>query len=379
MTIAADPLHSLNLDGCFHGGAFFHAIGERFETLQRRQNIINADVLDAWFPPSPRVLATLTEHLSWLLQTSPPTNCAGLIDVIAEARGVESSQILPGAGSSDLIFLALRELLDRDSRVLVLDPTYSEYTHVLENIIGCRVDRLRLSRDDHYQVPLDRLTESLQTGEYDLVVLVNPNSPTGQFICRHEVQSVLASVPARTRVCVDETYIDYVGSEQSLERWARQTENVVVCKSMSKVYALSGARVAYLCGSAAQIEPLRRLTPPWAVSLPTQVAAVEALRDAEYYAARYCETQALREQLAQGLKLLGWDVVPGCANFLLAHVPGHQPTAPEVIARCRNHGLFLRDVSSMGTTFSNRTIRVAVKTAEMQHRMLKILTCVLSE
>lgn len=379
MTISAQPSHHLTFDGCFHGGAFFQAIGERFETLDRRHRIINADVLDAWFSPSPRVLAALTEHLPWLLRTSPPTNSAGLIDVIAEARGVEHGHVLPGAGSSDLIFLALREWLDRDSRSLVLDPTYSEYTHVLENIIGCRVDRLRLSRDDHYRVPLDRLAASLQSGGYDLVVLVNPNSPTGQFISREALQSVLASVPARTRVWIDETYIDYVGSEQSLERWASRTDNVVVCKSMSKVYALSGARVAYLCGSSAQLEPLRRLTPPWAVSLLAQVAAVEALRDSEYYAARHRETHTLREHLALGLSSLGWDVVPGCANFLLAHLPGHQPTAPEVIASCHERGLFLRDVSSMGTIFNNRTIRVAVKAAETQRRILENLNDVLSE
>ncbi|MBM3969069.1 MAG: histidinol-phosphate aminotransferase family protein [Planctomycetes bacterium] len=375
--IASQPSQPLKFDGCFHGGAFFQAIGERFETLDLRQQIINADVLDAWFPPAPRVIAALNEHLPWLLQTSPPINCGGLIDVITEVRGVDRSHVLPGAGSSDLIFLALREWLDRDSRALVLDPTYSEYTHVLENVIGCQVDRLRLSRDDHYRVPLDRLAESLQSGGYDLILLVNPNSPTGQFIFREALQSVLVSVPARTRVWIDETYIDYVDSEQSLERYASRTDNVVVCKSMSKVYALSGARVAYLCGSVAQIEPLRRLTPPWAVSLLAQVAAVEALRDPDYYAARHRETHALREQLAVGLSSLGWEVVSGCVNFLLAHLPDHQPTTPEVIANCRERGLFLRDVSSMGTVFDNRTIRVAVKAKETQRRMLEILNEVL--
>ncbi len=358
--------------GCFHGGAFFQAIGERFDSLEHRQRIINADVLDAWFPPSPRVIAALTEHLPWLLQTSPPTNCSGLIDVIAEARGLEPECVLPGAGSSDLIFLALRQWLGRSSRALVLDPSYSEYTHVLENVIGCRVDRLRLARKDDYRVPLDRLAESLRS-DFDLVVLVNPNSPTGQFVAREELQSVLADVPARTRVWIDETYIDYVGREQSLERWAAVTENVFVCKSMSKGSALSGARVGYLCGSARQITPLRALMPPWAVSLPAQVAAVEALRDSDYYEARYRETQSLREQLASGLRSLGWDVVPGCANFLLAQLPADQPIAQDVIVRCREQGLFLRDVSSMGTVFDGRAIRVAVKNAATQVRMLDIL------
>ena len=59
--------------GCFHGGAFFKAVGEEFEALDRKDTIINADVLDAWFPPSPLVTSALTEHLEWLVRTSPPT------------------------------------------------------------------------------------------------------------------------------------------------------------------------------------------------------------------------------------------------------------------------------------------------------------------
>jgi len=109
---------------CFHGGAFFKAIGERFETLERNRDIIAADVLDAWFPPSPRVTAALAEHLPWLLRTSPPTAGEGLVQTIAETRGVAMESILPGAGSSALIFLALRHWLNSSSRVLILDPTY---------------------------------------------------------------------------------------------------------------------------------------------------------------------------------------------------------------------------------------------------------------
>src|SRR5207244_5494104 len=63
---------------CFHGGAFFDAVGDEFDRIDRRRSIINADVLDAWFPPSPNVLAALDEHLPWLLRTSPPLGSAGL-------------------------------------------------------------------------------------------------------------------------------------------------------------------------------------------------------------------------------------------------------------------------------------------------------------
>jgi histidinol-phosphate/aromatic aminotransferase/cobyric acid decarboxylase-like protein/GNAT superfamily N-acetyltransferase len=360
---------------CFHGGRFFGAIGVDFEHLERSAKIINADVLDAWFDPSPKVLTALTRYLPWLTRTSPPTGCEGLVETIAQARGVHPSQILPGNGSSDLIFRALRQWLDRHSRVLLLDPTYGEYAHVLERVIGCRVDRLRLCRTQNYELDLDALAAAWEQ-DYDLVILVNPNSPTGRHVERHPLERVLRMAPVSTRVWIDETYIDYTGEAQSLEGFAAQSENIVVCKSMSKAYALSGMRVAYLCAGAHQIEPLRAITPPWVVSLPAQVAAVAALKDPDYYQARYAETAHLRATLATGLRRLGWDIVDGCANFLLCHVPEDGWTAGDWVRACQNHHLFLRDASGMGTGVGPLAIRIAVKDQATHRRILRILATV---
>jgi histidinol-phosphate/aromatic aminotransferase/cobyric acid decarboxylase-like protein len=357
---------------CFHGGAFFEAVGTKFDALDRSAKIINADVLDAWFPPSPRVLAALTDHLPWLLRTSPPTGCEGLIETIAEVRGVARDNILPGAGSSDLIFRALRQWLTPASRALILDPTYGEYAHVLERVIGCSVDRLNLRRANRYAVDLAQLEAALAKN-YDLAVLVNPNSPTGRHIPRPELEAVLRHAPVRTRIWLDETYVDYAGTDQSLEAFACRSENVVVCKSMSKAYALSGARVAYLAAGAHQLEALRAITPPWAVSLPSQVAAVEALQDRDYYAARHAQTAVLRDRLARELRALGLDVIPGVANFLLCHLPETGPDAATVAARCRTQNLFIRDAAQMGTRLGNRALRLAVKDQATNARMVDIL------
>jgi histidinol-phosphate/aromatic aminotransferase/cobyric acid decarboxylase-like protein/GNAT superfamily N-acetyltransferase len=363
---------------CFHGGEFFKAVGERFEALDRRQAIINADVLDAWFPPSPLVMAALKEHLDWLLRTSPPTACHGLIESIAQARGLQPVNILTGAGSSDLIFRALRQWLSRKSQVLILDPTYGEYAHVLDQVIGCTVDRLPLRRSENYDVDLNRIRRALKDN-YDLVVLVNPNSPTGRHIQRETLEELLRQAPQRTRVWVDETYVEYAGQGESLESFAARSENIIVCKSMSKVYALSGARVAYLCAGAHQLEALRAITPPWVVSLPAQVAATKALQDHAYYASRYMETHLLRERLSGQLEALGWDVVPGTANFLLTHLPEQGPSAQQLVRSCQRHGLFLRDVSSMGSGLGPHAIRLAVKDAETNARMVSIIGAVLRD
>jgi histidinol-phosphate/aromatic aminotransferase/cobyric acid decarboxylase-like protein/N-acyl-L-homoserine lactone synthetase len=362
---------------CYHGGEFFQAIGDDFKTLERKDVIINADVLDAWFDPAPAVVTKLAEHLPFALRTSPPTGCDGMRRAIARARGVPAESVLPGAGSSNLIFAGLRHWVTPRSRVLILDPMYGEYAHVLENVIGAQVDRLSLSRMRSYDLNLADLSARVRRG-YDWIVLVNPNSPTGRHMSRQHLESTLSEAPG-SRWWIDETYIDYVDPGQSLETCAAASTNVVICKSMSKAYALSGARAAYLCGPAVMMNELRSLCPPWSVSLPGQIAACEALNASDYYRARWQETGVLREELRESLQGLGWDVVPGCANFLLCHLPPAAPEAAALAERARTHGLFVRDVANMGVSLDARTLRIAVKDRRTNLAMVEILRITLAE
>lgn len=360
--------------GCFHGGESFDAVGTGFDDLSRHHDIINADVLDAWFPPAPAVLQAIECELSWLLRTSPPVDCAGLVAAIAAARDIDPASILAGAGSSDLIFRVFPRWLSRTSRAVLLDPTYGEYAHVLEKVVGCRVERLPLDREHGYRPDLDALVAMVSTGP-DLVVLVNPNSPTGQSLTSAEIARLLDAAPPSTRVWVDETYVDFAGG--SVEPLIARYDQLVVCKSMSKAYALSGARVAYLAAAPHQLDELRSLTPPWVVGLVSQVAATRALESSDYYQARWDETHTLRIALADGLESLGWDVVPGTTGFVLAHLPADGPTAAQVVAAVRPHGLYLRDAAAMGRTLGDRAVRVAVKDATTNRRIIDILSEVL--
>jgi histidinol-phosphate/aromatic aminotransferase/cobyric acid decarboxylase-like protein len=357
---------------CYHGGSFFETIGEDLQNLKKAKQVINADVLDAWFPPSPNVLNILQQNLSWLLQTSPPTHAKGLIKIISEIRGIKESCILHGAGSSDLIYLAFGALLTRTSRVLIIDPCYGEYFHVLENIVQCRLTRFMLRREKGFAIDVSSLLNEVKKG-YDLVVLVNPNSPTGTYLPKKEMEELLWQIPTSTLVWIDETYIEYSGTDESLEQFAASRENVIICKSMSKAYALSGVRAAYLCCSPHLIETLKILTPPWAISLPGQAAAIEALKDKNYYRTKYIETRDLRRNLQKMLQGIGIsEVIEGVANFLLFYLP------PGLSSRlflhfCQEENLFLRDVSNMGESLGNNAIRIAVKDKKTNGKMIMIM------
>jgi histidinol-phosphate/aromatic aminotransferase/cobyric acid decarboxylase-like protein len=367
------PLHPPA--GCFHGGAFFDAIGDEFDRLGKRHEIVNADVLDAWFPPAPAVIEAVQDTLPWLMSTSPPTNASGMTRIIAKHRGIPFESVLVGAGSSDLIYLAFHSWLSRDSRVLMLDPTYGEYGHVCENVIKCHTDRFALDRSSDFQVDLEKLASVVRAGRYDMLIVVNPNNPAGAHIPRAQLEEFLGRLPENTRVWIDEAYIDYLGADQSLEKFAVRSPNVIVCKSMSKVYALSGIRAAYLCSMPGALAELRGHAAPWSVSLPAQLAAVRALEATQYYHQRYAETHLLRQKLVELVRDIDNDIhiYPGVANWILCRLPENGPDAAHVIERCRQKGVFLRGATGTGRVLDRFDIRLAVKDGKTQEKMVSAL------
>jgi len=140
------------------------------------------------------------------------------------------------------------------------------------------------------------------------------------------------------------------------------------------MYALSGLRAAYLVGPPDEVAAIRRWTPPWPVSLPAQMAAVRALRDPDYYAERWRQTRELRAGLAAAVRGLGdAEVVEAVANFVLVGLPRQACGAAELVERCRRRGVFLRDLTPLSTAFEGRTVRIAVRSADDNARVVDAL------
>jgi histidinol-phosphate/aromatic aminotransferase/cobyric acid decarboxylase-like protein len=355
-----------------HGGAFFEAIGTDFRSLERHEHVVVADVLDAWFDPSPRVLAALRAHLPFLLRTSPPSDAGGLVREIARTRGLPFDAIVAGAGSSDLMYHALVPLIAPGSRVLLLDPTYGEYAHVCR-LARAHVVRHRLERRTAFQVDPGELLHAIRAARADVVLLANPNSPTGRHLSRRELLAVIDGAPGATTFVVDETYVEYAGAHESLERDIVSRENLFVLKSMSKAYALSGARVAYLAGPPPAVARLATLVPPWAVSLPAQVAASEALRDPAYYLPLYAQTHALRAACVERARTFARATVldTGLPFYLIELEP--DVSAAALVQRLRRHDIFVRNCASFSALFEDRWLRVSVRGPKENERLLDAL------
>lgn len=353
-----------------HGGASFEAIGVDFSRLGSHEDVVDADVLDAWYEPAPGVLEQLRTHLDWLVKTSPPTHGDGLREAIAAARGVARESVLIGCGTSSLMFLALPTLLKAGEQATILDPMYGEYRHLAETVIGGRVVTCDLREEDGFRVAADALVAAAEGSR--LVMVVNPNSPTGVVADRSVFQFLLDHMAPDATLWVDETYIDFAPGVPSVEGWVARDPRIVVSKSMSKYYGLSGLRVGYLVAAPERVAAWEMQSPPWSVGLIGQVAGVEALRDAAYYRERVAQTHQLREAFAEGLGALpGVRVFDSVTNYLLFSTDALP--AADLCAALRERKVFLRDCDSLSTRFEGRFVRTAVKDAETNGRILAAL------
>ena len=375
--IQADRDDESGDDACYHGGQSWDTSKFDFDV---RDSLIVADVLDSPFPPCPEALEVIRDQLERCCQESPPTQCEELIETIAEVRGVPVRNVAVSSGSSSLMFSLLPQLLDERSRVLLLSPMYGEYSHILQHVIGCHITYFVLEDANGFAIDADDLIS--QAREHDAVILVNPNSPTGVYC---ESMADIVSSIARSNnpgsqckmIWVDETYINYLPDAVSLEPLCGSLPELVVCKSMSKCYALSGLRVAYAVSQ--NMATLRRFIPPWAVSLPGQLAAVAALRNDAYYAQQYEVIHSERKKMQQALDDLGFQVFSGVANYLLTYLPaasGYSST--RFIEACREQGLFVRDAQNMGVLLPYNAVRFAVRSPEENEKMLSIVDAVLA-
>ena len=235
----------------------------------------------------------------------PDPYCRELIKKLSEHEGIVSEKIVCGNGADDLIYRIVNAL--KPKRAVIAKPTFSEYEKALCEE-GCDVLK---SAPEHIS---DVLTESV-----DMLILCNPNNPTGQLIEREELKSICEKCSEKSIVFLcDECFIDLC--ENAEERSVKQfmNENVIVTKAFTKTYAMAGLRLGYaLFGSSELAEKVRENGQYWSVSTVAQAAGTAALDEKKYVDDAKKIIAKERKYLFDKLQEFGFIVYPSDANFIL--------------------------------------------------------------
>jgi histidinol-phosphate aminotransferase len=261
------------------------------------------------FPPSPGVIRAAEQEAGRLQLYSDPES--GLLRrKLGETYRIAPERIIVSNGSDEVLNYAFMAFGDETRPLAFPDITYGFYPVFAA-----------LNRIPYRTVPLDGDFRIRPEDYYDLngvIVLANPNAPTGLCLEPEQVESILR----RNRdgvVILDEAYVDFggVSARPLLETY----ENLLIVQTFSKSRSMAGARLGFAMGSEELIRDLKTIqysTNPYNVNRMTAAAGIAALEEQAYYDRCCGEIRESREWTRLQLEALGFRVLPGSANFLFA-------------------------------------------------------------
>jgi len=264
------------------------------------------------YGPSPLARATMIENINisnrynWELSTE-------LIKAVAKKNNISTSNILLGAGSTEILDLVTRLSSTKKGSFLIADPSYSYWTEAAEKL-GLKKITVPLTKSK--QLDLGAMLTAIQP-DTRLIYICNPNNPTGSIADRADLVRFINEACKKAIVLIDEAYIDYT-SQESLSALAIENKNLIIAKTFSKIYGLAGARVGYAIANNKTIEQLSELK-SWAsgsISVASTAAALAALSDEKFVSEALSLNKNARQFTIENLKKLNIVCIPSNTNFI---------------------------------------------------------------
>jgi histidinol-phosphate aminotransferase len=323
------------------------------------------------YGPHPAVVEAASRALTGANRYPDPTNAA-LRRALSDLYGVPANRIAIGNGSCDILLAAGEALLEPGAEIVYAWPSFSVYPH-LAAASGARAIQVPL--DGEHRHDLDAMAAEV-TGATRLLIVCNPNNPSSTALALDEVAAFVKRIPRHVCVVLDEAYVEFnllQDVQDSVELLDRHP-NLVLLRTFSKIYGLSGLRVGYaLCGSDELRAAVDQVRQPFFCNAAAQAAAVEALRHQDEVTRRVERNLAERIELIDALRGLGLDPADSQANFVWFDV-GEDRDEPTIIRGLSERGVLVRAGTALGR---EGAMRVTVGTQAENERFVEALGALL--
>jgi histidinol-phosphate aminotransferase len=308
------------------------------------------------FGASPKALEALTHDLH--LQKYPDGNCVELRKVIAAKFGLEENRIVCGAGSDEIIGLLCKAYVSPGDEVI-----YATHAFLMYGIFAKTCGAVCIETPERDLTPdLDAMLAAV-TDKTRMVFLTNPNNPTGSFNTPEQIKKFRAALREDILLVLDDAYAEYAQATKGYENGfaiAKNSNNIVVLRTFSKIFGLAGLRLGYGYCSADIADILNRVRGPFNVSVPAQVAGIAALSDDGFIERSVTHNTEWRDWTAKELSSNRLKVWPSAANFVLV---GFKDTeeADGCRAYLKSKGILVRQ---MGAYKLPECLRISIGTGE---------------
>jgi histidinol-phosphate aminotransferase len=313
--------------------------------------------------PSPHAIAAY-RAVADRLADYPDGAATALREAIGSAFGLDPNRIVCGAGSDDLLNL-LADAYLRDGHEAI-HTTHGFLVYPIA-VLGSGAKPI-VAAERHYTADVDAILAALSE-RTKIVFLANPNNPTGTYVTFDEIKRLHRALPPDVLLVLDAAYAEYVRRndyESGIELVAT-SDNVVMCRTFSKIYGLAALRLGWMYGPAHVVDAINRIRGPFNVNAAAMAAGIAAIKDGAHVEAARSHNDKWLAWLGDEIRKLGLEVTPSVANFVLIHFPQTAGrTAAEADAFLSRRGLILRRVSAyhlpdalrltVGTEEANRLV-----------------------
>lgn len=323
--------------------------------------------------PPEGVRLALAEAMNLIARYPDPAYTA-LRASIGRYCSIDPVRIVAGNGATELMFAYFRAL--RPRQVLIPAPLYSEYARAAA-LAGAEVSYCLTNADTGFCINADTLIREISRNRPDVLVLCNPNNPTGREIQPEDIAGISeAAGKVGTRILLDETFIEFTDGypENSLCGMLVHDCQITIIRALTKFYALPGLRIGYaLCGDHAVVKALLTCQEPWSVNGLATAAAAAAFADREFFEESRTLIQEQRTLMLDRLSALKrMSAFPAAANFVLCRIDRPDLSAVQLQDLLLEDGLLIRDASNfMG--LDDSFFRVAVLRQADNERLLRSL------
>ncbi|MBT5774191.1 MAG: aminotransferase class I/II-fold pyridoxal phosphate-dependent enzyme [Dehalococcoidia bacterium] len=326
------------------------------------------------FPP-PEMLEVFRDDLHEVV-TNYPVGQNEVARLTADWTGADPDNLAIANGAAELIKILGNQFMQR---MTIPTPSFNEYEAVIP---AAGLNRFPLTPGT-FELDVDAFAESAIQWQSDTAIVVTPNNPTALSVSREDILRLARRLePHNCRLIVDESFIEFAraGSAGSVEDVIEQHPNLVVIKSLSKVFGIAGLRIGYLLSADRDlIDAVRAALPIWNIN----GLAEEFLRTVGRYRAAFaasCDlTRSAAAQLYEDLRALpGIDPIEPDANFILARLTNPLASAPEVARRLYiEHNILIKDCAAKSMPEAARYLRIASRTPEENRVLVEALAAVL--
>ena len=307
--------------------------------------IIKLSSNEGAFGPSPKAIEAYRAAAA-TIHRYPDGHADALREALARRHGLDPARIVCGAGSDDLLILLVRCYAGPGDEVV-----YNRHGFLIYPIATQSVGATPVAVPERdLKADVDALLAAV-TPRTKLVMLANPNNPTGSYLSTQELRRLHAGLPPHVLLVIDSAYAEYVVRNDYSPGAAMVAEfdNVVMTRTFSKIYGLASLRLGWAYCPPPVADVLNRVRGPFNVSTPAMQAGLAALEDEGFIESSRQHNETWRNWLAGELTQLGLHVEPSVANFVLVKFPGNgKHSVDAAFEALMKDGIITRKVASYG-------------------------------